>query len=93
MMFWRMAVSILACAVACGSAWGGEFDLQRAEFAKYHKMITGTDAPEGIVQFAIDPTISKSGRDAYTIKSGWRASSPAPSAPLTITGSNLRSVW
>ena len=62
-------------------------------------MITGKDAPEGTVRFAIDPKISKSDRDAYTITSGWRASVPANSgrasqpASLTITGSNLRSMW
>ena len=49
----------------------------RAEFAKYYRQITGKDAPEGMVNFAIDPKISKSGRDAYAITSGWRASSPA----------------
>ena len=90
------------------------FSLHRAEFAKYHRMITGKDAPEGMVIFAIDPKISKSGRDAYTLisgappsgwrdsqppPSGWRASVPANSgrasspASLTITGSNVRSVW
>ena len=79
------------------------FALQRAEFAKYYKMITGNDAPEGVVRFAIDPKVSKGGRDSYLIrsvwraseldensKSGWRASVPAQ---VTITGSNLRSVW
>ena len=43
------------------------FALQHAEFEKYYKQITGKDAPEGIVQFAIDPKVSKSGRDAYRI--------------------------
>ena len=66
------------------------FALQRAEFAKYYREITGKDAPEGAVSFAIDPKISQSGRDAYAIKSVWRASEPAS---VTITGSNLRSVW
>ena len=93
-----------------------EFALQRAEFAKYYREITGKDAPEGMVSFAIDPKVSKSGRDAYVIKSGWRAiksgwraiksgwrasqpanlgraTSPAPSSAVTITGSNVRSVW
>ena len=93
-----------------------QFALHRAEFAKYHRMITGKDAPEGIVNFAVDPKISKSGRDAYSITSGnaavagrppyraavagrppyrggekGRAGSPLPA--VTITGSNLRSVW
>ena len=91
-----------------------QFVSQRAEFAKYYRQITGKDAPDGIVKFAIDPKVSKSGRDAYVIKSGaplsgaplsgaqksgWRASVPAASgrasspAPVTITGSNVRSVW
>ncbi len=86
----KIAAGLVACAVACGSVWGGDFDLQHAEFAKYYRAITGTDAPEGIVKFAIDPKISQSGRDAYAITSGWRASPPAL---VTITGSNLRSVW
>ena len=60
------------------------FTLQRAEFAKYYREITGKDAPEGVVCFAIDPKVSKSGRDAYRIVSG---------DAVTITGSNTRSVW
>lgn len=61
------------------------FTLCRAEFAKYHHQITGKDVPEGTVRFAVDPKVSKSGKDAYTIKSG--------AADVTITGSNMRSVW
>ena len=60
------------------------FAPQKAEFAKYYKAITGKDAPEGLVRFAIDPGVSKSGRDAYRIVSG---------DGVTITGSNVRSVW
>ena len=37
------------------------------------------------MRFAIDSNVSKSGRDAYTIKSG--------ATDVTITGSNMRSVW
>ncbi len=100
----KRAISI-ALALCLGAAFAAdEFALPRAEFAKYYKQITGKDAPEGIINFAIDPKISKSGRDAYTLisgtpPSGWRASVPANAgrasspAPLTITGSNLRSVW
>ena len=68
-----MNMNKLLCAVFAGAALAavaGEFDLQNAEFAKYHKAITGRDAPEGLVTFAIDPKVSKSGRDAYTILSG-----------------------
>ena len=83
-----------------------KFAPQKAEFSKYYKQITGKDAPAGIVKFAIDPKVSKSGRDAYRIASGnaavagrppyrggeqGRAGSPLPA--VTITGSNLRSVW
>ena len=99
-----MTAGVLACTLAFGSARGGEFDLPRAEFAKYYREITGKEASDGIVQFAIDSKVSPSGRDAYVIKSGpsesgWRASVPANSgrasspASVTITGSNLRSVW
>ena len=106
-----LAASFACVVVVCAalpSFAADEFALQRAEFAKYYRQITGKDAPAGIVKFAIDPKVSKSGRDAYAITSGWRASHPAPSGwrasvpatsgrasppALTITGSNLRSVW
>ena len=85
-----------------------QFAPQRAEFAKYYRQITGKDAPDGIVKFAIDPKVSKRGRDAYRIVSGnaavagrppyragghGRAGSPLPAETVVITGSNLRSVW
>ena len=108
----NVLVATFACVVAVSAALpslaADEFALQRAEFAKYYRQITGKDAPAGIVKFAIDPKVSKSGRDAYAITSGGRASHPAPSGwrasvpatsgrasppALTITGSNLRSVW
>ena len=95
-----MNMNKMLCAVFAGAALvasAGEFALPRAEFAKYHKAITGRDAPEGIVSFAIDPKVSKTGRDAYRIASAGasvplasgRASLPA----VIITGSNMRSVW
>ena len=59
------------------------FAIPRAEFAKYYRQIVGKDAPDGIVSFAIDPKVSKTGKDAYSIVSG---------SAVTITGSNLRSV-
>ena len=65
------------------------FELHREEFAKYHWQITGRYPPEDTVRFVIDPKVSKSGRDAYTIKSGLQASRPE----VIITGSNLRSAW
>ena len=105
----NLLVMIGAALLAASASWADgpdQFALHRAEFAKYHRMITGKDAPEGMVNFAIDPKISKSGRDAYSIVSGnaavagrppyrgdeqGRAGSPLPA--VTITGSNLRSVW
>ena len=97
-----ISIALALCFWAAFAA--DEFALPRAEFAKYYRQITGKEVPEGIVKFAIDPKVSKSGRDAYTLisgtpPSGWRASVPANAgrasspAPLTITGSNLRSVW
>ena len=83
-----MNMNKLLCAVFAGTALAavaGEFDLQNAEFAKYHKAITGRDAPKGAIAFAIDPKVSKSGRDAYSIVSTGKGAA--------ITGSNMRSVW
>ncbi len=91
MTFCKMVVSVLAGVVACGGAWGGELDLPRAEFAKYYRQIVGREMPEGLVAFAIDPKVSKSGRDAYRIvtTAGGQQQEPA----VTITGSNVRSVY
>ena len=96
-MAWLVSVVAL-----CGGVQGAEFSLQRAEFAKYYRQITGKDAPEGMVRFAVDPKVSASGRDAYRIVSGGSCSRAAEKAAdaqervppaVTITGSNLRSVW
>ena len=98
-------------AIAAQSAVASPFvpapaDMERlsAEFGKYHRQITGRNAPDGVVCFAIDPAVSKSGRDAYEIVSGGgRAGRPrsadtarpeaAPYQSVSITGSNQRSVW
>ena len=45
------------------------FALPTAEFAKYHKMVTGRDPAPGLASFSVDPKISASGRDAYRIRS------------------------
>ena len=84
-------LAALVCAVAAGEMPGGsgiqssvdEFTIPRAEFAKYYAAVTGKVAPEDVVRFAIDPKVSKTGKDAYRIVS-------TPS--VTITGSNMRSV-
>ena len=69
----------------CLSTSAVDFTLLDAVFAKYHLQITGRDAPNGAVLFAIDPKVSKSGKDAYEIVSH--------GATAKVTGSNLRSVW
>ena len=94
-----LACVVAVCAVLPSFA-ADEFALQHAEFAKYYRQITGNDAPDGIIKFAIDPKISKTGRDAYRIVSVG-ASVPlargragrASLSVVTITGSNTRSVW
>ena len=88
----RMAILLAVCAVSLSSLLGGcarlscadEFAIPAAEYARYHKAITGRDAPDGAVRFAIDPLISKTGNDAYSIKS-------VPGG-VRIVGSNMRSV-
>ena len=77
------------------------FALPAAEFAKYHREITGRDPAPDAVTFAIDPKVSVSGCDAYTIRSvevtnlqPTRAdSSKLKAQSCLITGSNMRSVW
>ena len=112
--------AVSACLLAVSAFAGDSFALQRAEFAKYYREMTGRDAPEGMVGFAIDPKVSKSGRDAYSIVTtdgraacpqaaahipqplavreadalaGVRVEDNAPYQSVTITGSNMRSVW
>ncbi len=102
----RLAVFVMLAVFAssANAESSDAFTFQRAEFAKYYRQITGKDAPKGCVEFAIDPKVSKSGRDAYSIVTErGRAGRPRPAdtarpeaAPyqyVTITGSNLRSVW
>ena len=87
-------MAVLAVLVAQGGSEsrdssGDSLSIPRAEFAKYYREITGKAAPDGMVEFAIDPKVSKSGNDAYTIIS---VGSRVPRDRATITGSNLRSV-
>ena len=95
----RLTSLALAVAVLALGSRADPLDLPRAEFAKYYRQIVGKEMPEGLVAFAIDPKVSKSGRDAYRIvttasgqRQDGRAGSPLPAA-VTITGSNLRSVY
>ena len=61
------------------------FALQATEYAKYHRAITGREPAAEAVRFAVDPAVSKEGRDAYSIVSDVKG--------VVITGSNERSVW
>jgi hypothetical protein len=77
------------CAILIAAAVGAaacEFSLPRAEFAKYHKAITGRDAPETLISFSLDSKVSNSGKDAYRIKTN-------EFGGVSIIGSNMRSVW
>ncbi len=91
----KMIVGLAVCGLLAVSAAndgaGDPLDLPRAEFAKYYRQIVGKEMPEGMVRFAIDPKVSKSGRDAYRIvtTAGGQQQEPA----VTITGSNVRSVY
>ncbi|MBP5510261.1 MAG: hypothetical protein J6Z49_05035 [Kiritimatiellae bacterium] len=87
--------------VGTPSLAGDGFSLQREEFTRYYRQITGKDASADVVCFAIDPKVSKSGRDAYRIVScGGNAQAAhctgrtgCQPVQVTITGSNMRSVW
>ena len=59
--------------------------LPQAEFVKYHEAVTGRAPDAGALRLAVDPSVSKTGKDAYTIVS--------EGAGAKITGSNLRSVF
>ena len=59
--------------------------LPQAEFAKYHEAVTGRAPEEGALRLAVDPSVSKTGKDAYTIVS--------EGSGAKVTGSNLRSVF
>ncbi|MBP5510124.1 MAG: hypothetical protein J6Z49_04335 [Kiritimatiellae bacterium] len=84
-----IVAGVIAFGTVCNASAQESFDLPLAEFAKYHKQITGKDAPNGAIRFVIDPKVSKNGRDAYRIVSeGTRFA-----ATVAITGSNIRSVW
>ena len=59
--------------------------LPQAEFAKYHEAVTGRAPDEGALRLAVDPSVSRTGKDAYTIVSEGNGA--------LVTGSNLRSVF
>lgn len=71
------ALSILLLAVS--------FAPLQKEAAKYWKRITGTEMPSGAISFAVDPSVSQTGQDAYRLTS--------EAAGARVTGSNVRSAW
>ena len=75
-----MAVAVMSAVVAL--AYEAEF--ARAEFAKYHKLVTGREPAANILQLKIDASVSSSGNDAFAIRSD--------GSGVTITGSNGRSL-
>ena len=78
------ALSIVSLAAGRAVAADDAYAAARAEFEKYHLAVTGKAAPPDAVRFAVDPAVSKSGRDAYSLVSAGKG--------VTITGSNVRSV-
>ena len=62
------------------------FAAVKNEAAGYWRRITGREMPAGALELAIDPFVSKTGADAYEIRSEMAYG-------VKITGSNERSVW
>ena len=99
-----IAASLVMLGILTSKAGDGDKGLAaaRTEFAKYYQAVTGKTAPKDAVKFVIDPAVSKSGKDAYTIvsSSGFRVSDlkqetrneKHETARVLITGSNVRSV-
>ena len=80
-----LVVGVAAVGLCVTTARADDFALQCAEFAKYYKAITGTEASSGTIRFAIDQKVSASGKDAYVIESCENG--------VRIVGSNARSTW
>ena len=59
--------------------------LAAAEFGKFHRLATGREPTPDALSLMIDPYVSKSGRDAYSIVS--------TASGARVKGSNLRSVF
>ena len=72
-----MTIGVLLIAAA--------FTLQQETFSRYWEQITGRRPAAGCVEFAIDAKVSKTGNDAYWVKSTEKG--------VRIVGSNERSVW
>ena len=77
---------VVAAALALSAAFAqaDEAEFAKAEFAKYHRLVTGREAEADAVRFAVDPKVSATGNDAYAIRSEGDGA--------VITGSNGRSL-
>lgn len=78
------SVVLLAGCAQRQSVRTDEFAIPRAEFAKYHEAVTGRAPAADAVRFAIVPSVSRTGNDAYAIQSDAKG--------VVLTGSNARSV-
>ena len=76
---------LIASAICRTATAADPFALPREEFAKYYRQITGKEPDATLLKLAVDPKISSSGKDAYSIRSCGEG--------VSITGSNLRSVY
>ena len=84
-LIFAVCVTIASVGIAETSFVDVSLVLPRAEFAKYHELITGRRPEADVLRLAVDPSVSKSGNDAYKIVS--------EDDGVAITGSNLRSVF
>lgn len=57
----------------------------RAEFNRYYREITGRDPADTLLELHVSADVSKSGNDAYVLRS--------TKDGVSVTGSNLRSVY
>ena len=81
------APAALAVTVEIAPAWKGDRTVQvaKAEFAKFHRMITGREAAGGQrLLLTVDSAISADGRDAFTVRSDAKGA--------VVVGGNPRSV-
>ena len=79
-----VALMMLGIWTSCAGTVDKGLAAARAEFSKYYAAVTGKAAPQDAISFAINPAVSKTGKDAYSIVSCDKG--------VKITGANTRSV-
>ena len=79
-----VALMMLGIWTSCAGNVDKGLAAARAEFSKYYAAVTGKAAPQDAISFAINPAVSKTGKDAYSIVSCDKC--------VKITGANTRSV-